>query len=232
MPSSDEEPATSRNWEWSGIHNPEALQPEALARSHAIADAARDYQWLRLLELLGSHPARVNEGRVGGHSGYAPLHQVAHGGAPVEVAKSLLLLGAGRTLRTAEGERPLDMAQRLGHTHLLEVLTPAPSLPCDPDKLAQVEVGVHAMIRGRAAVQPLLERAMMQLPPLDLLTEAPGNSLWFPVPGMYGGFHLQLGQVVDEPICVVDSWCRVVGGSEERRLVSRGGTVELRYDWS
>ena len=67
----------------------------------------------------------------------------------------------------------------------------------------------------------------MRLPPLELLTETPGNALWFPVPGMYGGFHLQLGKVADEPICVVDSWVRVVIGSEERCLVSTGGTLEL-----
>ena len=104
----------------------------------------------------------------------------------------------------------MDIARKSGHTHLLEVLTPTPSLSFAPDKLAKVEAGVHQVIRERQGVAPLLERTAMRLPPLELLTETPGNALWFPVPGMYGGFHLQLGKVADEPICIVDSWVRVV----------------------
>lgn len=213
--------------EWLGMNNPTGLNPRALAQAHAIADAAKDYKWRHLLELLASDSQRINAGRVGGPSGYAPLHQVAHGGAPVEVAQALISLGALRTLRTTDGEQAVDIARKSGHGHLLEILTPTPSLSFAPDKLAKVEAGVHQVIRERHGVAPLLERAAMHLPPLELLTETPENALWFPVPGMYGGFHLQLGKVADEPVCVVDSWVRVVGGSEERRLISTGGTLEL-----
>ena len=53
----------------------------------------------------------------------------------------------------------------------------------------------------------------MRLPPLELLTETPENALWFPVPGMYGGFHLQLGKVADEPV----AWWTAGGGSSVAR---------------
>lgn len=117
-----------------------------------------------------------------------------------------------------DGGQAVNIARKLGHEHLLEILTPTPSLSFAPDKLAKLALGVHQIIRERQGVIPLLERAAMRLPPLELLTETPENALWFPVPGMYGGFHLQLGKVADKPICIVDSWVRVVGGFEERRL--------------
>ncbi len=155
---------------WLGSDNPNTVSPEALKQAHAIADAARDFQWPRLLELLEREPERVNVGRLGGKSGYAPLHQVAHGGATVEVAQALISLGALRNSRTTDGQQPVDIARKLGHTHLLEILTPTPSLSFAPDKLATVEAGVHQVIRERQGVAPLLERAAMRLPPLELLT--------------------------------------------------------------
>jgi hypothetical protein len=36
----------------------------------------------------------------------------------------LLQLGAWRTLRTAQGERPLEIAERQGHAHLRKLLEP------------------------------------------------------------------------------------------------------------
>lgn len=212
---------------WLGANNPEAVSDVELERSHALADAARDYQWPKVLELLATPMMSVNASRVGGKSGFAPLHQAAHGGAPVEVVQALLEAGAFRTLKTTDGDRPVDLARKQGHTHLLELLEPQILLQVAAEKLWQVEEGVQAVIRGRAGVQPLLEKAAVRLPPLEVLTEIPGHALWFPVPGMYGGFHLQLGKVADEPICIVDSWIRIVGGSEERRLVSTGGIQKL-----
>ena len=54
--------------------------------------------------------------RPGGHSRYTVLHQAAHGGAPVAVVEQLLALGAWRTIRTACGERPVDVAGAGGDT--------------------------------------------------------------------------------------------------------------------
>ena len=127
-------------------------------------------------------------------SGYAPLHQAAYSGAPIEVAQALISLGALRTLRTMDGQRAVDIARQEGHRHLVEILTPTPSLAFAPDKLTKVERGVHQVIRERQTIAPLLNRMAMRLPPLELLTETPENALWFPVPGMYGGFHLRIGQ--------------------------------------
>lgn len=212
---------------WLGANNPEAADPADLACSNALADAAREYQWSKVLELLAAEPNRVNAARIGGKSGFAPLHQAAHGGAPIEVVQALIEAGAYRTLRTTSGDRPVDLARQRGHTHLLELLEPRILLPVFPAKLQLVEEGVHTVIRQRQLARPFLTRHAMRLPPLEVLTEIPGHQLWFPVPGMYGGFHLQLRNVADEPVCLVDSWSRMDWESEERHRVSTGGIQKV-----
>lgn len=212
---------------WNGINHPESLQPGYLTASHALADAAKRYDWNQVLRLLENPDLNVNGWRVGGKSGYTVLHQAAHGGAPLEVVQAILKRGAFRTQRTTGGDRAVDIARQRGHQHLLEVLQPAPLMTVSSEKLTLIEGYLHQVIRERDGVQELLEQSRMRLPPLEALTEIPGHHLWFPVPGMYGGFHIRLGQVADEPVCIVDSWIRIVGGSEERRLVSTGGIQEL-----
>lgn len=214
---------------WKGAQAPEAWSPEEVVRSHALADAAKRYDWPKVLSLLEAPEADVNGWRIGGKSGYTALHQAAHGGAPAEIVHRLLERGAFRSLKTLKGQRAVDIARQRGHEHLTDLLTPAPLLTVDQGKLERIEAGVHSVIRGREGIGPLLDRADMRLPDLAVLTEIPGHALWFPVPGMYGGFHLQLGQVAGEPVCIVDSWIRVVGGSEERRLVSAGGIMKLDF---
>lgn len=212
---------------WQGVNNPQSLHPEQLTRAHALADAAKAYRWAVVLAQLQIWPEGLNASRVGGGSGFTPLHQAAHGGAPADVVQALLTLGAFRTLRTSEGQRAVDLARAYGYTHLLELLEPQPLVFYPQDKVSLLEQGVHQVIRSRAGVAPLLQTHAMRLPPVEVLTEIPEQSLWFPVPGMYGGFWLRLGGVADEPVCLVDSWERVVDGSEERRLVTTAGTVEL-----
>ncbi|WP_242656926.1 hypothetical protein [Mycobacterium lehmannii] len=64
-------------------------------------------------------------------------------------------------------------------------------------------------------------RAELRYPLVEILHELPGNHLWFPVPGMYGGFDISLrGSVLD-----VKSWCRVVGGSGQAHLVTTAGCI-------
>ena len=140
--------------EWLGVNNPAALDPQALAQAHDIADAAKAFNWPHLMALLSKDAQRINASRIGGPSGYAPLHQAAYSGAPIEVAQALISLGALRTLRTMDGQRAVDIARQEGHRHLVEILTPTPSLAFAPDKLTKVERGVHQVIRERQTIRP------------------------------------------------------------------------------
>ena len=73
-----------------GVRKAASLSDECVASRTAVADAARDYEWPLLLALLEQHPELINNARLDGPSLYAPLHQAAHGGAPVEVAERLI----------------------------------------------------------------------------------------------------------------------------------------------
>src|SRR3954468_23302287 len=109
---------------WDGITTAATLTPQGAAIRHRLADRARAYDWASVLALLAEEPALINASRPDGPSRYALLHQAAHGGAPTEVVEALLAKGAWRTLRTANGERPVDIAAQRGHTHLVALLQP------------------------------------------------------------------------------------------------------------
>ena len=51
--------------------------------------------------------------------------------------------------------------------------------------------------------------------------------MWFPVPGMYGGFRYHLTTVAADPVLISESWVRVVGGSGQRHLISLFGSLLL-----
>ena len=98
---------------------------DEIARRDRIADAARDGHWSQLFALLRT--SGVNRTRPGGTKGFAPLHQVAWHGAPVEVAQRLVELGAWPLLCTASGHTPLAIARQRGHQHLAGVRSPTSS---------------------------------------------------------------------------------------------------------
>ena len=177
-----------------------------LRMRHALADAARGYDWPRVLRILGDHPECVNASRPGGRSRYAPLHQAAHGGAPVWVASRLIDLGAWRTLRTRDGERPVDIARRRGRPSLIPILTPAyRRRRLSAHVLAGLQRHFHAVIRqyrpGRAP--------SLRLPELEPLLELDGETVYFPIPGMMGGFHFRLVDDGIVPRLLVDASSRM-----------------------
>jgi hypothetical protein len=64
----------------------------------------------------------------------------------------------------------------------------------------------------------MADPAQSRRPVLDVLTEP---EMWFPVPGMYGGFRFVLRGGELE----VESWIRVVGGSGQRHRITGDGCV-------
>ena len=174
--------------EWDGATLRTTFSPPEVARRDQIADAARNGHWPQLLGLLDTRS--VNLVRLGGAEGFAPLHQVAWHGAPVEVAQRLVELGAWRLLRTAGGQTPLAIARQRGHQHLFGVLEPVVRHPVADDVLQGLQEHLHLLIRGRAA--ELVLKWQLRLPQLAPLTELTEPKLWFPVPELHGGFSIEL----------------------------------------
>jgi hypothetical protein len=208
---------------WDGVTLAGTLKPEEAERRQRLADAAKAYDWQAVLALLAQHSQLINSTRPGGSSLYSVLHQAAHGGAPAGVVEQLLSLGAWRTLRTAQGERPLDIAERQGHTHLRGLLEPVLRHDVPLEALQQIQQHFHAVIRERA--DQFVREHALRLPELEPLLEMADPKLWFAVPGMYGGFHFWLDKIAGDAVLIAESWCRVVGGSGQRHLISRYGSL-------
>lgn len=80
--------------EWDGITKSEVLQDDEVTVRHQLADAAKQYNWKKTLEILNKRPDLSNVTRPDGRSLYTPLHQAAHGNAPVKVVQKMVTMGA------------------------------------------------------------------------------------------------------------------------------------------
>ena len=150
------------------------------------------------------------------------MHQAAWHGAPVAVVRRLVRLGAWRTHQNANGERALDVAERRGHRHLLQPLTPEYKHNVRHGVLLKVQTHFHAVIRGRS--ERLVEEQQLRLPELEPLLELDPPETYFPVPGMYGGFLYRLESEGVRAKLVSVSWCRIADGSEERHEITSVGS--------
>jgi hypothetical protein len=208
---------------WDGVTRLESLTEDAAAIRQQLADSAKLYNWDAVLALLARQGDLINCTRLGGRSLYTVLHQAAHGGAPADVVEKLLALGAWRTLRNAERERPVDIAQRREQAQLVPLLEPVLQRDIPSDVLQSIQQHFHAVIRERA--EQLVREHELRLPELEPLLEMSEPKMWFSVPGMYGGFHYWLDLIAGDAVLVAESWCRVVGGSGQRHLISRYGSL-------
>jgi hypothetical protein len=207
---------------WNGITQPKTLTEEAARCRFELADAARDYNWSRVFDLVSQHPELVNCCRPGGTSLFAPLHQAAYGGAPIEVVRRLIELGAWRTLQNARGERPIDVAEREGHERLRTVLEPVYRYRVPIGVLVKIQSHFHAVIGGRA--DDLVKEHALRLPELEPLLGLERPRMWFAVPGMYGGFSYGFESFGVDAKLIAESWCRVVGGSGQRHEITSEGS--------
>lgn len=208
------------------------------ARNEVI-DSAKSANWSNMLRILSNsnflkemtesapkHQRRchrlINCTRVGGKAWYTPLHHAAWNGAPNSVVHELLELGAWRSLKNSRGERPVDVARRRDHTHLVEVLTPEFPRPASEWLIERIEFYFHAVMLGRAARQ--IKEHRLRLPQLSPLLEYRDCTCWCTVRGMTGGFSYWFEFSKDnEPKLVSESWCRVVQGSGERHEITIDG---------
>jgi hypothetical protein len=102
-------------------------------------------------------------------------------------------------------------------------LKPPPS-PLAPELIHALNHHLADVIDGR--IRGVLDdvrdsRTVLRYPPVGILHEVPGQHVWFPVPGMYGGFDITLRQDCLD----VKSWCRIVGGSGQAHLITRAGAI-------
>jgi hypothetical protein len=203
---------------WDGMTQPETINESVLQSRIDLASASKAGDWTKVLTVLESDSSLINVCRPGGKSLFAPIHQAAYCGAPESVVQRLIDAGAWRTLQNFRGERAVDVAQRRGHAHLLQLLEPVIKHPVPIGVLLKVQAIFHGVIRGR--VDEFVQQHQLRLPELETLLELDAAEMWFPVPGMYGGFSYRLETFGVDATLIAESWCRVAGGSGQRHQIT------------
>lgn len=84
-----------------------------------------------------------------------------------------------------------------------------------------IERNLHELMHHRAG--NLIEEQQVVLPGLTAPADATDDQEWFPIPGMYGGFSYGWAGSSSEPMLIVESWSRVVGGSGQRHHITAAG---------
>ena len=210
------------NLEWDGRVRQLALSEQEVLIRRSLADAAKMYDWPRVVDVVRRHKELINTTRPDGSSLYAPLHQAAHGGASVEVAVELLRLGAWRTLQNSRGERPVDVAERRGHRHLLDILTPKLKQRIPHGVLFRMRSHFHRVIHERADDE--VREFGLRLPEIEPMLEFGKRNFRFDVLGMYGGFSYWLERDGVDAMLITESWVRIIEGSGKRHEISSAGS--------
>ena len=221
--------------DWQGVLVPAFLSDELVAHGHRVADAAKAGDWDTLLRLLRSGDEQLwikdraggaAQWRPGSPKWFTPLHHAAWHGAPREVIASLLELGALRSLVDAKGRTAKDVAvERHGAAPLVELLEP-PESPLSRERIHLLDRHLKGVIDRRVQRMRLFEKytdssSVLRYPPVGVLHEVRDSTVWFPIPGMYGGFLISLRQGYLE----TTSWCRVAGGSGQLHVITHEGPV-------
>jgi len=239
MTKSDHQPGR-QTFVWRGLLDSTLVHDHVVAASHRLADAAKAGEWAIVLHMLDdpTQHVDVNWWRPGGTAWFTVLHQAAWHAAPLDVIDGLVRRGALRTLVDSKGraasdvltDRELELSpatsatagQRL-RTARARRLAPPPS-PCSADEMSSLEGHLAEVIDGRlrgAFFDGRNPREVLRYPPVGILHEVPDQHLWFPVPGMYGGFDITLRNGFLD----VKSWSRVVGGSGQQHVITTAGAI-------
>lgn len=206
---------------WCGVVEAKSFSENEQNIRKELEQAVKTRKWDEMFAVLGKRPYLVNAAFLDDPKWNAPLHQLVEDNAPAEIVEKAAKLGAWLTLKDFNGNKAVDIANRKGNQHLVEDLNPVYCHPLNPEMLSKIQEYFHQVIIGRINVIP--EWRSFRLPDLEILLEIEEPNMWFPVPGMYGGFNYELlieGEVVK---LVSSSWCRIVGGSGERHEITSEG---------
>lgn len=226
---------------WLGVLDSDPVRDEVAAASHRLADAAKVGDWPTVFELLDDPDqcVNINWWRPGGPAWFTVLHQAAWHRAPIDVAAELIRRGALRSLRDSRGHTAYDVrcrkdleanhpkgiaAQQRKSLALRERYLKPPPSPLTPATIRALDRHLAGVIDSR--IRGVLcdgrdPQQVLRYPPVEILHEVPGQRLWFPVPGMYGGFQITLVKDFLE----VTSWGRNVDASDQHHLITAAGAV-------
>lgn len=204
--------------EWCGVVKSDSFSEDARNNRKKFEQVIKSKKWDDVLSALGQNPNLINESFLDNTLWYSPLHYLTEENAPIEVIEKTVSMGAWRTIKASNGEKAIDIAVRKGNKNLVNLLTPIYFHNVKLETLSKIQKNFHQVIIGRINVLEKWES--LRLPDLEVLLEFEIPSMWFPVPGMYGGFNYEFVPKGRTAKLVSESWIRVVGGSGQRHEIT------------
>jgi hypothetical protein len=209
--------------DWCGMVKSASFSEDARKTRKEFEKIIKSNRWDNVFSVLDQNPDLINAPFLDDPLWYSPLHHLTEENAPVEIIEKTISMGAWRTLKTLNNEKPMDIALRKGRQELISLLTPIYCHSLDLESLSKIQKHFHEVIIGRISGLPNWNS--LRLPELEVLLEIKDPNMWFAVPGMYGGFNYWLAYNRDKTIRLIsENWCRVVGGSGQRHEITPKGS--------
>lgn len=210
--------------EWQGVTQKNVYSVDINNHLANITELSKRSNWQGLFDILKDESKYVNFFNPSEDLWYAPLHYAAEEGASDIIIRKLIEMGSWRTLRTAKGERAVDIVARKGHTNLVDILKPVLHYSIATDRLAQMQKYFHKYIIRRT--ETLVKDYKLRLPDLEPLLEMRNSKIWFPVPGMMGGFSYWIEEKEDGFKLLCNNWSRMDGTIYHYEISSDGTETE------
>ncbi|KAF3109586.1 hypothetical protein TWF706_001444 [Orbilia oligospora] len=216
--------------EWAGGCLTSTYHDNYAAKRNKLADYAFNGRFDKALECI-EESSIVNGWRLRSPedtrpaSGWTTLHQAAMlPSSTISHIERLISLGAYRNIRTMDTkENAYEIAKKNHRSReILDALKPHYERQLDEQTIKNLQKGLEEVIMSRVA--SIIEEKKFRIPTVEVLLELPGLSLWCPIPGFYGGFHIKLRE--DNSI-ETESSCRVVGGSGKTHVIQPDGTWKI-----
>jgi hypothetical protein len=209
--------------EWCGMVNADSFFENEQKTRKEFEQVIKSNKWDDVFSVLEQQPELINATFLDNPLWYSPLHHLTEENAPFDLIEKIISLGAWRTLKTFNGEKAIDIAFRKERQELVGLLTPIYWHKIESEALSKIQKHFHEVIIGRINVLPNWKS--LRLPDLEVLLEIKDPIMWFPVPGMYGGFNYRLAYNKDKTIRLIsESWIRVVGGSGQQHEITPEGS--------
>lgn len=210
------ERAQDSSRKWDGALTVQGMNGELIRQRNEIARAVAVNDWVATLPILTENQELVNAALRKGRSWSTLLHWATAIDAPKEFVLELTRLGAFRTVCDPAGKRAVDIVADKRRSTLIGILEPELQLCVCPEYLLCMQELFHGLVR--AAMIRYHVTVPLRLPQLSILTETRGNHIWFPVPGMAGGFSFWLEKQENSYVLISESWSRIWAGSMRHRI--------------
>lgn len=155
------------------------------------------------------------------------LHLAAEQGASAEIVERMIGMGAWRSMQNGKGHRPVDVARKAGHDHLVEILKPRFRCEVPFAVLLEIQHRFHSAIRRWDNLGGRLAEHGIALPQLQPMLEGEPSPFRFDVFFWHGGFNYELFTEGPQPWVECFGASRVSGGTEGRIEITINGIKHL-----